>query len=162
MPSRLEITPDLITQIADLVVDALNAGEFSQTFEAKRYANRTHALKDTGPLRVAVMRGAIRETKATRRSVDHEFDIAVAVIQKIPEPAAGVSIEDTEQELSDALLVFAQELAKSLRETPLANLADGERAIHAQNEIHNPYNPDQFEKLRLFVCPLTATYKVLG
>lgn len=155
MPTTLD-TAARLTQLADRVVDALNAAAFSQDFTAARYSNRRLALAEVSGWSVAVLKEGLRRGKLSRASRLREFDIHVAVIKPIGD-------DQDENDAADEALLLAEELADELEKADaLVALDDGGRPVHTETTIQTSYSPEHFEQMRLVLCPMTLSYRIFG
>ena len=159
MPNLLNetTTPDNLTLLADAVVDALAAGEFSQAFAPQRFTTIKEAVeKMTGDVKVAVLMEAIRESGLARGSDQEEDDVALIVLRKL-QP------QETAQDVTDAMLAVARELRKYLKKTPLATFLSGDLNCRlTDTAIHVPYSPLHLETYRTVLCPMTLTFRVFN
>jgi hypothetical protein len=155
MPSKLEITPAVITQVADAVVDALAGGEFSEdlaeTREVQRFDTQTEALDQVPPgkVRLAVLPAGVRRQQLTRGSKQLECDISVAIIRQI-DP------NEEDQFVGDRMQKLAEELAEYLEDTPLQT---GLNVKQQDTTIKLLYSQRALEK-QLYFIPITFSYRV--
>ncbi len=136
-----------VTEIADAVAASLNAGSFSQTFDAQRAYQPVYELPDLQALKVSVVPRSLRIERSDRSG--HYFEVAVNVaVQK------RVNADDL-QALDD-LMKLVEELADHLRATRL----DSPDVIPVSVANEPIYEPDHLEQWRQFTSVLTVTYAV--
>ena len=137
----------VIADIATAVVEALNAGEFSQEFTAVRHYLPTFDLKDMKDLHVSVVPKGVEMSTAGRGLAQDDVQIDVAVQKKL---SAGDLAE------IDALVALVQEIADFVRST--GRFGD---AAWVRTENTPIYSPEHLENLRQFTSVLTLTLRVV-
>jgi hypothetical protein len=137
----------VIADIATAVVEALNAGEFSQEFTAVRHYLPTFDLKDMKDLHVSVVPKGVEMSLAGRGLPQDDVQIDVAVQKKL-----------TAADLAeiDALVALVQEIADFVRTT-------GKFGDSAWMKTENVpiYSPEHLEQLRQFTSVLTLTLRMV-
>jgi len=141
----------LLADTAQAVVDALNAGAFSQALKATRGYRPEFELREMDRLHVTVVPGDMAEERFDRQHMEFSPKADVAVQKKVD---VGNVAE------IDALMDLTQEIADFLRDQPLT-LADGSQARWAGAEWSTPYAPEELKARHLFVAVLTLTYAVV-
>jgi len=139
----------VITDIADAVVAELNAGTFSQAFEAKRYYRPVFDLAEMKDLHVSVVPRGVTIERADRSRNQHDVQIDVAVQQKFQSGDAA--------EL-DPLMALVEEIADFFRLRRLAAYPD---AVWVKTENVPVYAQEHIEEFRQFTSVLTLTFRVV-
>jgi len=139
----------VITDIADAVVAELNAGTFSQPFEAKRYYRPVFDLAEMKDLHVSVVPRGMTIERADRSRNQHDVQIDVAVQQKFQSGDAA--------EL-DPLMALVEEIADFFR---LRRLTVRPEAVWIRTENVPIYAPEHLDELRQFTSVLTLTFRVV-
>ncbi|MFO0839605.1 MAG: hypothetical protein U1D55_13900 [Phycisphaerae bacterium] len=137
-----------IIDIADAIVASLNAGTFSQPFEAERKYQPVFELPDMQTLHVSVVPRSVAITTATRES--SYFDCAVDVgVQRKVNP-------DEPTEL-DELMNLVEEIADHLR---MKRLDEAQQAAWVAIENEPAFASEHLDQQRVFTSVLTVTYRV--
>lgn len=137
-----------VIDIADAVVASLNAGTFSQTFEAERKYQPVYELPDMQTLHVSVVPRSVSITTATRET--GYFDCAVDVgVQK--------KVNPDEPDEIDALMNLVEEIADHLR---MKRLNDAPQAAWVSIENEPAFASEHLDQQRVFTSVLTVTYRV--
>lgn len=140
----------LLVEIADAVAAALNGGNFSQPFEARRLHQPSFELKDLDELRVSVVPKSQEIAPISRAS--SAFDCAVDVgVQKKVDPADLPQV--------DALLDLVEEIVKHLNQRRLDGLPD---AGFVSIKWEPVVVAEHLDQLRVFTSVATVTYQVCG
>lgn len=138
----------VITDIAEAVVNELNAATFSRTFTAERNHLPLYDLKDLKTLRVTVVPSATAiETKA-RKTAQHDVAIDIAVQQKLP------ATDNTE---IDPLMALVEEIADHFRFKRLAS----PESVWIKTENEPVYAQEHLDRYRVFTSLLTLTFRIL-
>lgn len=145
----------VISQIAQAVTDALNAGVAEQAFDAEFTAVRAYLpqyeLPEMADLKVTVVPKQIVLTGGSRSAAQQDVAIDVAVQQRVdPQDLNAV----------DELMELVESIAGYLRTRRLD--LDG---LHASwlNAEHEPiYAPEHMEQMNQFTSILTVTYRLLN
>jgi len=140
----------LVTDIADAVVAELNAappGTFSQAFTAVRRVRPEFDLQDLETLQVSVVPKQHTMRAITRGATLHEPVVTIGVQKRIE------SDEDAE---TAALGVLTDEIARHLRQRPLAAMPG---AVWAGTEIEPVYAPEHLAEHRVFTSVVTVNYQ---
>ena len=136
-----------VIDVANAVVTKLNAGEFSQAFEAVRHYRPTFDLGELETLHVSVVPESLT-IKAVTRQESH-FDCAIDIgVQK------KVDVDD--QAALDALMNLVEELADALRQQSL----DDPQAACLSIANSPLYAQEHLDQWRQFTSVLTVTYRV--
>ena len=137
-----------ITDIADAVVQELNAGSWSLPLSAERHYRPLFDLADMAALHVTVVpKGVVVERADWSRSqFDYQVDVAV---QK--------KVAAVDNATLDPLTALVQEVADFLRGRRLAALPAA-MCVAVRNEPI--YAPEHLDELRQFTSVLTFTYRV--
>jgi len=137
-----------INQIADAIVQSLNAGSFSMPVEAQRCYQPVHDLSQLQQLRVSVVPKSLTATIAARS--DSYFDCAIDIgVQR--------KVDADDQEALDGLMHLVEEIADHLRFHRLDAFPNAAWLSVENNPI---FAPDHLEKERVFTSVLTVTYRV--
>jgi hypothetical protein len=144
----------LLTDIADAVVTALNAGDFEPSFTAARAYLPRYELAQMGTLHVTVVPKAIEIAGGTRQANQYDCQVDVAVQQRLSN--AGDAGAEAEQ--LDRLMGLAEQIADHFR---LKRLADLPTAAWVRTENAPVYSPEHLEQLRQFTSVITLTFRVV-
>ncbi len=137
-----------VLEIADAVVASLNAGTFSQAFEAVRKYRPSFELEELPTLRVTVVPRSVAISAAARDS--SYFDCAIDIgVQKKVNP-------DEPTEL-DELMNLVEQLADHLR---LQRLEEAPLAAWVGIENEPIFASEHLDQQRVFTSVLTVTYRV--
>ena len=137
-----------INQIADAIVQSLNAGSFSMPVEAQRCYQPVHDLSQLQQLRVSVVPKSLTATIATRS--DSFFDCAIDIgVQR--------KVDADDQEALDGLMHLVEEIGDHLRFHKLEAFPSAAWLALENDPI---FAPDHLEKERVFTSVLTVTYRV--
>lgn len=137
-----------VIEIADAIVASLNAGTFSQAFEAERKYQPAFELPDMQTLHVSVVPRSVAITTATRDSSYFDCSIDVGVQKKV-NPDEPVEL--------DELMNLVEEIADHLRMKRL----DGAPSAAWLSIANEPvFAPEHLEQWRQFTSVLTVTYRV--
>ena len=137
-----------IVDIAGAVVTALNAGAFSQSFQAVRHYQPVFELKDMGTLHVSVVPKGIELELFTRAKVQADVEIDIGVQKKL------TSLEGAEV---DPLMHLVEEIGDYFRSHALV----GTPAVWIKTENVPIFAPEHLAKLRQFTSVLTLTFRLL-
>lgn len=140
-----------ITQVADAIAAALNAGTFSQEFTAQRLYQPSFELADLDTLRVSVVPKSVTVTNASRAHAFLDCAVDIGVQKKL---SADADNADSEIE---ALLVLAEEIADHLRQKRLDAMPE---AAWVSLEHEPIFAPEHLDQHRQFTSVLTVTYRV--
>jgi len=134
--------------IAEAVKEALNAGSFSQPFQATREYRPAFELKDMAELHVTVVPHAVEITSLSRSKHQYDVQIHVAVQKKFT--------DDSPAEL-DPLMDLVEEIMDFFR---LRKLADtGATCVGVANAP--VYAAEHMAELRQFTSLVTLTFRVM-
>jgi hypothetical protein len=136
----------VVVDIADKVVEELNAGSFSQPFTAERAYLPCYALEDVKDLRVTVVPKAVDIQAATRTSNQQDIEIDVAVQQKL------TAADNAE---IDPLLALVEELADHFRFKRFAS----PDAVWIRTRNEPVYAQEHLDRFRVFTSLLTLTFR---
>jgi hypothetical protein len=136
-----------MTQIAQAVVDELNADVFTQPFTAARSYLPQTELSEMVDLHVTVVPKAETVESAGRGSGQYEYSLDVAVQKRCQ--------DDTE---IDGLLALAEEIGRFFCRRRLANVPE---AIWIRTEHGHLYAPEHLAQLHQFTSVLTLTFRVI-
>ena len=137
-----------IADIAQAVVDALNAHVFSVPFTAERDYTPTFELKDMRDLHVTVVARGVEMATASRAYAQNDWQVDVAVQKKIASPDASGQI--------DALMALVQDIAEHLR--AVGTFGPGQW-VRAENIPI--YSPEHLNDMRQFTSVLTLTLRTV-
>lgn len=137
--------------IAEAVRDALNAGSFSQGFQADRTYRPARELTELAALRVTVVPRSIADEAASRSGDATEYGVDVAVRKKL-------SAEAVDAE-ADGLVALCEEIVAHFRRRRLAGEAD---AICSRTESVPVFSAEHLETSNVFVGVVTLYFKVIG
>ena len=135
-----------IILVAQAVVDALNAGVYSQSFVATREYRVAPELEDPKVLRVVVVPRGVEHTIATRAGVQTDVQIDIGVHKKIELSKAQL----------DAVMGLVEEISLSLRSPQLFN---GYSWVTTANVPI--YSPDHLDQAKEFLSILTLTFRAV-
>lgn len=149
------MSQSLITQIAQAVTDALNAGvaedAFSVPFNAERAYLAVYELPEMADLKVTVVPKRRTIAGGTRGASQQDVAVDIAV-QKRVSPA------DLEE--SDALVALIESIGNYLR---FKRLELGDVSASWLSIEHEPvYAPEHMEQMNQFTSVLTVTYRLLN
>jgi len=149
------MSESLITQIAQAVTDALNAGvaedAFAMSFNAERAYLPVYELPDMADLKVTVVPKRRTIAGGTRGASQQDVAVDIAV-QKRVNPA------DLEE--SDALVALIESIGNYLR---FKRLDLGDVTASWLLAEHEPvYAPEHMEQMNQFTSVLTVTYRLLN
>ena len=136
----------MIADLADLLVAALNAETFSESFTAERRAIPRFNLEELKDLTVTVVPRTLETTMLTRKHDMHQIALDIAVQKKV---------ESDDNDELDSLLNLVQEIADAVNRTDLG----GAKWIKTENDPI--YAPDHLHEKRVFTSVLTLTYSVV-
>ncbi len=139
----------VITDIADAVVQELNAGSFSQSFTAERNYLPVYELEDIKNLRVTVVPKGMAVQSTGRNSTQHDAAIDIAVQKKL---------DALDNSTLDPLLALVDEIADRFR---FKRLDSYPNAIWVNTQNQPVYAPEHLDQLRLFTSVLTLTFRVI-
>ncbi len=140
--------PAIILEIADAIVAELQAIGFVPPFSVARHYLPRFELSEMNTLRVSVVPRSVRSEALDRQRDRFDYQIDVAVQQKI-EPANAHL---------DALMNRVEEIADHFRAKRLASYPN---AAWLKTEQSVLYAPEHIDELRQFTSVLTLTYRVL-
>lgn len=139
----------VITDIADAVVQDLNAGTFSQSFTAERHYLPVYELEDIKDLRVTVVPKGVTIQSTGRNSNQHDAAIDIAVQKKL---------DAIDSSTIDPLMALVDEIADSFR---FKRLDSYPNAIWVNTQNQPVYAPEHLDQLRVFTSILTLTFRVI-
>jgi len=139
---------NIIADIADAVVVALNGHSFSETFTAVRAYRPEYDLREMADLRVTVVPKAVEMTTAGRGLAQSDIQLDLAVQKKLS------SGDNTE---IDTLMGIVQEIAEFIR--AIGRFGD---AVWIRTENVPIYSQEHLGEMRLFTSVLTLTLRVLS
>jgi hypothetical protein len=139
------VSAEISIQIADAMVEAINAAELSAEVEAVRRYVVAFDLRELGAVRVSVVPAAVRESMSSRGSDSVEIDIDLAV-QRIAHHEADV----------DALMRLTDDLVALFRFVYLPNDNDARNTAVARKFI---YDAEGLEAKKLFTSLSTLTFR---
>jgi len=139
----------ILAQIADAIVAELNAAEFSQSFVAVRSYLPRFDLPDMKSLHVTVVPKAVQILPGTRVHNQHDFQVDVAVQQKL------TAIHSDQ---IDPLMRLVEEIADHLRLKRLEGFS-GATCVGVENEP--VYSQEHLDQLGQFTSVLTFTFRMM-
>ena len=137
-------------QIADAVVEQLNAGGFSRQFTATRKYLPSYRLRDLKDLRVTVVPTAVNEQSESRQTPRLEYEVQIGIQQQ-------VDLDDASS--IDPLVALAEEIKDRFRFQRLTELPE---AMLTAAEIDPLFVPDELEDKRVFVSIVNLTFRWTG
>ena len=140
----------MITDVAGAVVAELNAGSFSQPFEAKRCYLPKYDLAEMKDLHVTVVPKGVTILPGSRSQNQHDVAIDVAVQKKL---------EKTDNTEIDALMGLVDEIAGRFR---LKRLDSYPNAVWLKTEQQPIYSQEHLDQMRQFTSVLTFTFRVVA
>ena len=139
----------VIIDIADAVVQELNAGTFSMPLEAKRHYRPIFDLAEMQDLHVTVVPKGLAIERLDRSRNQHDVAIDIAV-QKKCQTADNAEL--------DPLMALVEEIADFFR---LRRLESCPAAVWIRTENMPIYAPEHLDELRQFTSVLTLTFRVV-
>ena len=139
----------VVTDIADAVVQELNAGTFSTPLEAKRHYRPIFDLAEMQDLHVTVVPKGLAVERLDRSRNQHDVAIDIAV-QKKCQTADNAEL--------DPLMALVEEIADFFR---LRRLTACPGAVWIRTENVPIYAPEHLDELRQFTSVLTLTFRVV-
>ncbi len=136
-----------IRHLADAVAHELNASDLSPAFTAVRRRMAVFAPEELGALTVSVIPIGKRTAKADRTHRWHDFQVDIAVQQRI----AG----ETDAEPLDQLV---EDIDETLFQRSSLQILAGPRWF--ASELITPNDPGFLDELNLFTAVLRVTYRV--
>jgi hypothetical protein len=136
-----------IVDIAASVTTELNAHSFSQPISATRAYLPTFELVTMASLHVTVVPRSIASKSLDRQRDSYDYEIDVAVQQKIDPTLANL----------DSLVLLVEEIADHFRHEPLSGLPAA-RCVGVQNTP--VYAAEHLLELRVFTSVLTLTFRM--
>jgi hypothetical protein len=152
--------PDaILVQVAGAVLDAINAGSFSQQFVAERsYADWDLALEDDeegNKLRVDVVPvGPLRTSLETRGSIGYQPSVDIVTRLKLGPERREADGKFTLAEI-DALMYFVEELSEFFTAVSLPTFDD---ATWLSTEIVAAYKPSHLREFHQFTGIVRVTF----
>lgn len=144
------MSESIVIEVADAVVRALNAGQFSEQFTAERTYNPERKLSQYKTLRVTVVPKG-RVTAAADRS-GYQQDIAIDIgIQKRAETDAE----------ADTMMGLVDEVFAALNGRVLTDTEGFRLAVWVETGNEPIFVPDHLREDRVFTSVLTLTYRVV-
>lgn len=138
----------LIMDMADAMVNTLNAHDFNKPFVAERLYVPMFDLKDMKDLRVSVVPRGVDTAIESRALVKHDVMIDVAVQQKLA--------TEGNAEI-DALMNLTQEIADHVRQRRSID-----NCYWLKTENDPIYSPEHISGLRQFTSVLTFTFRAVA
>jgi hypothetical protein len=136
-----------LTDIADAVVDILNAADLDMEFTAERTLLPIYDLKSLKILKVSVVPKGRKITQGARVLTIDEIQIDIGVQKKISDDS---ELDDLLKLVEDIVSLFP---AERLEGYPLA--------ICIKKENEPIYDPGHLRQFRQFTSVITLTFKVL-
>jgi len=137
-----------VCDVADGVVAALNAAEFSLDFVATRGNQPAYDLAELTDLAVTVIPGAYALRVLTRNTLQRDYDVVVAVQKRVSGP---------DDDAVDDLLALAVEIIDAVK---LSRLATQPTAIWTGATNAQIYDPEHMLQRGLFTSYITLSYRV--
>jgi len=148
------MTVALLVQLQAAVIAELNdaafAAEHGEEFVAVRKYRAEYEVKDLTDLKVTVVPKAADRTIASRGETAQEFQIDVAVQQRLP--------ADFEQERIDELLLLVEQIAEWMLARRPATFTTAICVAVSETPI---YSVEHLDAMRVLTAPVTLTFKVL-
>lgn len=138
----------VITDIADAVVADLNAGSFSQSFNAERDYLPVFELDDIKDLRVTVVPKGIAIQATGRNSNQHDVEIDIAVQKKLTK---------TDATEIDPLMALVEEIADRFRFKRFTS----PDAVWIRTQNEPVYAQEHLDQFRVFTSLLTLTFRII-
>jgi hypothetical protein len=140
-------------QIADAVVNELNAHAFSQPFTAVRAYLPEYKLEDMGELHVTVVPAEFLAEPSDRSRDREEHKLHVAIQQRFKPEDGVVPLANL-----DGLIGLSEEIRDFLRNQPLTD-RPGARRIKTENKPI--YDPKHLAEFNQFTGLLAFTYQMV-
>jgi len=139
----------VITDIAEAVVEMLNAGSFGQPIEAQRLYSPQFELAEMEDLHVTVVPRGVQILPGGRAHNQHDYTIDVAVQKKL-------SAADNAE--IDTLMDLVDQIADHFRFKRLEGVPN---AVWLKTEHQAIYSPEHLREMRQFTSVLTFTFRVM-
>ena len=139
----------VIADIAEAVVVQLNAGSFSEKFEAERAYLPVFELADLKSVRVTVVPKSLSIIPGGRAHNQHDYAIDVAVQKKL-------DVADNAE--IDPLMTLVDEIADFFR---LKRLDSYPGAVWLKTENEPVFSQEHLDQFRQFTGLLTFTFRVM-
>lgn len=139
----------VLTDIAQAIVDELNAQPFSQAFTAVRTYVPRAALEDLQVLRVSVVPRSFKPSVATRGKRHREVGLDVGIQRRLADPDNLLEI--------DALVAFVEEVVDFLEGRRLAAAEAGFLGIDSEPTVA----VEHLDQKGVFTSVLTVRYRTL-
>lgn len=139
-----------VTDIADAVVTALAAGDFSQSFTPVRRVLPLFELTDLSDLQVTVVPKAVGIMALSRSESQFDFEVDIGVQKKLG--------SDLDTEVA-SLLDLVEEIVDYMRQRSLTAAAYVKWVQTANDPV---YAPGHLLEKRTFTSIVTLTYRALG
>lgn len=139
-----------IIDIADAVVEAMNAGTFSQAFTAVRAYLPQFDLKEMATLHVTVVPKSVASEMASRSAYQSDYQIDLAVQQRLA---------SADESLLDPFMALVQEIADFWR---FRGIRAAGRDFACVKVANDPiYSPEHLAQMQQFTSVLTLTFRCL-
>ncbi|MDD5503347.1 MAG: hypothetical protein PHH26_07805 [Candidatus Thermoplasmatota archaeon] len=137
-------------QVADAVVTALNAGEFTREFTAVRAFLPYFTSAQLATVQVSVVPGGIEMTPVTRANTLDVLSVDIGVIKNV-DPGDGDEINN--------LINFVHEIIEYMRGLKLTAQPN---ASWFKTAVDPLYSEEQLSQNKCFMSILTVSYKTLS
>lgn len=142
--------------VADAVVDALNAADLSQSFTAERGYVPVHEAENLDTLEVTVVARDITGTMLARNADDFLYGVDVGVQVRV---GSGSMTNAQINAAADPFVLLAQEVLDLFRGKPIE--AGDDRLICTAFGIDPIYDPDHMDRFRVFTSVVQLTFKLV-
>jgi hypothetical protein len=139
----------MVLQLAEKIVQTLNAGSFTLPFTAIRTLFPFYELKDLSTLRVTVVPKAVNIATATRSSSEFDYQIDIAIQKAVKSP------DDAEV---TALTELALAIAKSFRNKVYQDIG----AVCFKQSIDPLYSVEHIQPPSVFTSIITLNFKIIN
>ena len=138
----------IVAEIAQAVVDTINAASLSQPVTAERHYQPIFDLADLRTLKVSVVPKSVKLSAANRALQVREYQVDVGVQKKLGQVDAAHM---------DPLIELVDEIAALFK---FKRLPGYEPAVWMKSEVDPLYAQEHLQQYRQFTSVLTLTFKV--
>lgn len=135
--------------LADQVVQTLNAGNYGIAFTAVKTLFPFYELKDLADLKVTVVPKSVNMAVSTRTKDEFDYQIDIAIQKAIKSP------DDAEV---NSLMELSMAVAKDFRARVYSDL----NAICLKQSIDPLYSVEHIQPPSVFTSVITLNFKVIG
>jgi hypothetical protein len=140
---------DMVLQLAEKIVQTLNAGSFALPFTAVRTLFPFYELKDLSNLKVTVVPKSLNIITASRSSSEFDYQVDIAIQKAVKSP------DDSEV---TALTELALAVAKSFRNKVYQDIG----AVCFKQSIDPLYSVEHIQPPSVFTSVITLNFKIIN